>query len=194
MKTNYWYILVAVFLLPTTQAFAGPSEDLANILQHFQAQLGPVYTLVVALAYVLGVWFIADSIFKLKKYGQARTMMSTNMSMAKPLVLLGLGLSLLYFPTLIGTSISTFWLYGSSSVLKYPQEPSSWDAFVRPLIDTIRLFGLIAIIRGVVILTRLSHENPQPGTMGKGLMHIIAGTLAVNIVGTIQIVKATFGF
>jgi len=107
---------------------------------------------------------------------------------------MAIGLGLLYFPTVVNVSIQSLWVYSSSSsILKYPSEPSSWDAFVQPLIDTIRLFGLIAVVRGLVILTRIAGENPQPGSMGKGLMHIIAGTLAINIVGTIDMIKATFG-
>lgn len=193
MKVFKWLILMSLFSI--SSAYAGPSEDIAQMMQNFQTQLGPLYNFVVAISYVMGIWFIADSIFRLKKYGQNRTMMSTNASMAKPLILMGLGLALLYFPTFVNISIQSLWVYGSSSsVLKYPAEPTTWDAFIHPLIDTIRLFGLIAIVRGIVILTKLASENPQPGSMGKGAMHIIAGTLAVNIIGTIDVIKATFGF
>lgn len=195
MRFLKFYIILGLLLLPVSPVFASPTVDLAGILQAFQTQLGPLYTLVVALAYVMGIWFISDSIHRLKKYGQQRTMMSTNASMAKPIILMVLGLALLYFPSFVNISTETLWVYGTStSVLKYPDEPSSWDAFIHPLIDIIRLFGLIAVVRGVVILTRLASESVQPGTMGKGLMHIIAGTLAVNIVGTINVIKATFGF
>ncbi|MBA2654555.1 MAG: hypothetical protein H0U71_05765 [Gammaproteobacteria bacterium] len=194
MKEFKW-LIICVGLLGMSNAFAGPSEDIAGMMQTFQSNLGPVYIFVVAISYVMGIWFVADSIFRLKKYGQARTMMSTNTSLAKPIILMGLGLALIYFPQFVNTSIQSLWVYGSSSsVLKYPAEPTTWDAFIHPLIDTIRLFGLIAVVRGIVILTRLAGESSQPGSMGKGVMHIIAGTLAINIVGTIDVIKATFGF
>ncbi len=190
--------LLLVFLmsmLPVGIAMAGPSEDLAGMMQALQSNLGPLYRFVVAISYVMGIWFISDSIMKLKKYGQARTMMSTNASMAKPIILMGIGVAMLYFPTFVNVSVASIWVNGSSSsVLKYPTGTSMWDAFVHPLIDTLRLFGLIAVVRGLAILTKLGNESVQPGTVGKGLMHIIAGTLAVNIVGTIGIIKATFGF
>jgi intracellular multiplication protein IcmC len=194
MKAIKWYFILLLTSLPISNAFASPSSDLASIMQTFQANIGPLYTFIVALAYVMGVWFITDAIFRLKKYGQQRTMMSTHASMAKPVILLILGLALLYFPSFVTVSIQSIWVNStSSSVLRYPVEPSTWNAFVYPLIDIIRLFGLIAIVRGIIILTRLAGESVQPGSAGKGLMHIIAGTLAVNIVGTIDIIKATFG-
>lgn len=194
MKFKYKvFFSIVISLFPIANAFAGPGEDLAGMLQTLQTNLGPVYKLIVALSYVMGIYFLADAIFKLKKYGQARTMMSTNASMAKPIILFILGLALLYFPTFVNVSIQSLWVYGSSSVLKYPNEPSSWDAFIHPLIDIIRLFGLVAVIRGLTILTKLANESTQPGSVAKGLMHIIGGILAINIVGTIDVVKATFG-
>jgi intracellular multiplication protein IcmC len=195
MKASKWFFVVVLGIMPITSALAGPGQDLSTMMQTFQNNLGPVYILVVALSYVMGIWFITDSVFRLKKFAQQRTMMSTTASMAKPLILMALGLSLLYFPSFVNITTQTLWVYGSSSsVLKYPVEPSTWDAFIHPLIDTVRLFGLIAVVRGVVLLTKLANESAQPGSMGKGLMHIVAGTLAINIVGTTNVIKATFGF
>lgn len=193
MKSMKWFIIVLISSLPISNALA--MQDILGMLQTFDTNIGPISNLVVAVAYVLGLFFIADSIFRLKKYGQARTMMSTNASMAKPLILMGIGVSLLYFPTFVQTSVYTFWAYSSSnSILQYPAEPSMFNAFVHPLIDIIRLFGLIAVVRGLVILTKTAAESSQPGTVGKGIVHVIAGTFAINIVGTINVIQATFGF
>lgn len=182
--------ILAVVLLPSSLTYAA---DISSMLLNLQTNLRPVYQLVIATAYVLGIWFIADSIFRLKKYGQARTMMSTNTSMAKPITIFVIGLGLLYFPTMIDVSVQTLWLQSSSSILKYPTTSGVWDSIVHPLIDLIRLFGLIAFVRGMLILTRLANESPQPGSVAKGLMHITGGILAVNIVGTVNMIKATFG-
>jgi intracellular multiplication protein IcmC len=187
-------VTMLLFLFLMNDVYALTGEDLAGVLQSVQSNLPPVFRMLVATTFVLGIWFMTDAIFRLKKYGQARTMMSTNASMAKPIILFLIGLGLLYFPTLIDVSIQTVWNYGSSSVLRYPDQPTMWQAFVNPIIDLIRVFGLLAFIRGMVILTRLAHESPQPGSLGKGLMHITGGIMAINIVGTIDIIKGTFGF
>lgn len=185
--------LISMVLLPASVTYADISQNISSMLLNLQQNLGPVYKLVIAVAYVLGIWFIADSIFRLKKYGQSRTMMSTNASMAKPIIIFVIGLGLLYFPTMINISVQTLWLQSSSSILKYPVDSGMWDSIVHPLIDLIRLFGLIAFVRGMLILTRLGNESPQPGSVAKGLMHITGGILAVNIVGTVDMIKATFG-
>lgn len=187
--------VIALSLYPVVNALAGPGEDLIQMMQTLQSNLGPVYRLVIAISYIMGIWFITDSIFRLKKYGQQRTMMSSQASLAKPVILMGIGLALLYFPTFVHVSLQTIWTNSSSnSVVWYGSGNTSWDAFIRPLLAVVRLFGVIAVVRGLVILTRIAAESTQPGTVGKGLIHIIAGTFAINIIGTINIIRATFGF
>ncbi len=194
ISKSYFIFIFISLLFISNNSWAVPSINLIQMMQTFQKNLGPIYNLVIALSYVMGIWFVLDSIFRLKKYGQQRTMMSTQASLAKPIALMILGLALIYFPTFVNISIQSLWAYSSSSsVLKYPANPSAWDAFIHPLIDTIRLFGLIAVVRGLVLLTRLANESSQPGSLGKGIMHVVAGTLAINIVGTISLIKATFG-
>src|SRR5437660_1130051 len=105
MRRGLIFILVSLVLIPLSNAYAVTGEDLAGVLQSLQTNLGPVFRLLVASSFVLGIWFMTDAVFRLKKYGQARTMMSTNASMAKPIILFLLGLALLYFPTLIDISI-----------------------------------------------------------------------------------------
>lgn len=195
MKTSRSFLIIALLFFPAMSAWASAGEDLAGIMRTFQSNLGPVYQLVVAISYVMGIYFIVDAIFRLKKYGQQRTMMSSQASMAKPVILFIIGLGLLYFPSFVNISVRSIWVNSSSnSVLWWGGAGSTWNAFVKPLIDVVRLFGLIAVVRGLVILTRIAAESTQPGTAGKGLMHIIAGTLAINILGTINIIRATFGF
>lgn len=185
--------VVLMIILPVSVTYADISQNLASMLQHLQTNLGPVYKLVIATSFVLGIWFITDAIFRFKKFAQARTMMSSNTTMAKPLIIFVIGLGLLYFPTMIDVSVQTLWLQSSSSILRYPTDTGMWDSITHPLIDLVRLFGLIAFVRGMLILTRLGSESPQPGSVAKGLMHITGGILAVNIVGTINMIEATFG-
>ena len=45
-----------------------------------------------------------------------------------------------------------------------------------------------------MILARANNKGSPPGQGGKGAVHLIGGIFAVNILGTIDILKATFGF
>ena len=43
------------------------------------------------------------------------------------------------------------------------------------------------------MLVKTVNEGSQPGTFSKGVVHIVGGTFAINIVGTVELLKASFG-
>lgn len=191
-QSNMTLIGLMVLLIPI-QAMGVTVSDIASVLANLQATVPQVTKLVVALCYTMGVGFILKSVYMLKMYGQGVTMMSSHHSVSKPFIVLFVGVGCLYIPTIISISIDSLWSYGSSSVLAYPADVSNWDAVINPLISIVRLFGLIAFVRGWTLLVKLGAEQAQPGTFGKGVMHMLGGVLAMNIVGTINVIKATLG-
>ncbi len=59
------------------------------------------------------------------------------------------------------------------------------------LVIIIQTIGLYAFARGWVLIARGAGQGQQPGNTGKGLMHIFGGILAVNIVGTVEMINNT---
>ncbi len=189
---NIGIISLLVFLIPI-QAMGTTVSDIASMLANVEATVPQITKLVVALCYTMGVGMILKSVYMLKMYGQGQTMMSQHHSISKPFIVLFCGIGCLYIPTIISISVDSLWAYGSGSVLQYPTDTTNWDAVVNPLLSIVRLFGLIAFVRGWTLLVKLGAEQAQPGTLGKGIMHMLGGVLAMNIVGTINVVKATLG-
>jgi intracellular multiplication protein IcmC len=70
-------------------------------------------------------------------------------------------------------------LFGSGSVVG------------RPLAIIIQVIGLIAFVRGWVLVARSASQGQPPGGTGKGLIHVFGGILAINIVGTINMINNT---
>lgn len=168
--------------------------DFADMLSNLQNSLPWVKRLIVAFCYTTGVWLLLKSVYMLKKYGQMRTMMAVNASIAKPMIVLMTAVGLIYIPSIIDIFIDSLWAVGASqSVIAYPTSPAGWDAIINPLIDIVRLLGLVAFARGWLLLARFGAEQSQPGTGGKALMHMIGGVLAMNITGTLSVAQATLG-
>ncbi len=153
-------------------------EYLARILQ--------VIAIAIGLALFLGAFF------KLKKYGEQRTMMSMQMTMAGPLLMIISGSALLILPTFIGTALLALW--GNSNPLQYSGDTTGLGAFIPPILMFVRVIGVGSFIRGLVLLARSGDHQGQQGTMGKALIHILAGILCVNIVGTVDLLEALLGF
>ncbi|AMP88603.1 type IVB secretion system protein IcmC/DotE [Legionella pneumophila] len=172
----------------------------ANILANVANQLEPVQRLITGGAYLIGCAFIFKAIYSLKVYGEARTMMSSNTSIKEPVMYLLVGALLIYFPSLVSSVLQT--TFGYSSPLAYSGGVSSGSDTItalfgsgslvgRPLVMIIRVIGLIAFVRGWVLIARSASQGQPPGGTGKGLIHVFGGILAINIVGTIDMINNT---
>lgn len=158
-----------------------------------------VERLVTGAAYLIGIMFVFKAIGTLRSYGESRSSMSNNGSMKEPLVYLASGAMLIYFPTAFKVLMQTS--FGYENVLQYAPINSSNNAFDtlfgsgsvvgEPLSIIIQVIGVIAFVRGWVLIARASGQGQQPGGTGKGLMHVCGGILAMNIVGTLEMINNT---
>ena len=87
--------------------------------------------------------------------------------------------------------MSTFWT--NPTPYAYMQQQDQWMQFVSACFRIIQLFGTIAFIRGLVILSHAGDRGHGQNTVGKGMTHIIGGILCINIYGLINVIIATFG-
>ncbi|HAU1640547.1 TPA: type IV secretion protein IcmC [Legionella pneumophila] len=172
----------------------------ANILANIANQLEPVQRLITGGAYLIGCAFIFKAIYSLKVYGEARTMMSSNTSIKEPVMYLMVGALLIYFPSLVSSVLQT--TFGYSNPLAYSGGVSSGSDTIsalfgsgslvgRPLVMIIRVIGLVAFVRGWVLIARSASQGQPPGGTGKGLIHVFGGILAINIVGTVDMINNT---
>lgn len=171
----------------------------ASLLSNIGQSLVPVQRLLTGGAYLIGAAFLFKAIYSLKIYGEQRTMMSNSASVKEPLMYLIVGVMLIYFPSTFSTvMMSTF---GYENVLQYAPINSPNQALNalfgagslvgKPLVMLIQVIGLIAFIRGWVLIARSASQGQPPGGTGKGFMHVFGGVLAVNIVGTLNMINNT---
>ncbi len=170
----------------------------ADILSNVANTLVPVQRLLTGAAYLIGLTFAFKAIYTLKVYGEARTMMSNSASIKEPVFYLIVAAVFVYFPT--GYELVKNTAFGpDSNVLAYVNtQNSALNTFLGPdsMVGTqlaliIQTIGLISFIRGWVLIARSAGQGQQPGGTGKGLIHIFGGVLAMNIVGTLQIINNT---
>src|SRR3990167_7146791 len=75
------------------------------IVQNFEK----IAVMVQSIAVILGVSLIFSSLFHFKKYGEQRTFMSQQMTLAGPGIKLIAGVCMLMLPTFIDTAVQAFW-------------------------------------------------------------------------------------
>jgi intracellular multiplication protein IcmC len=118
-------------------------------------------------------------------------MMGGQASMAGPAILLVAGAMLLALPDFIGAWTLAFW--GSSTDLSYDSGSSVWSQMVPAVMMLVRVVGVGSFIRGVVLLARSGAQQSQPGTLGKAIIHMVAGVLCVHILGTVSLIGSILG-
>lgn len=191
----YYSMLGLLLLLLANPSYAQNEQhsvtmNAQQFLINFAKSVPNLMRMITAIAYVLGMYFIIAGIMKLKQFGESRTMMSGEHSVKGPMVLLVVGALLLYVPTSVQVGLSTFWT--NPNPYSYLQQKDQWADFINIVYTVVQLIGVIAFIRGLVILSHLSGHG-QPGTFGKGLTHIIGGLFCINIYQFIQVIFITLG-
>lgn len=187
------WIIVSLALMPVV-ANAQTAQDLNQMLENLAQSFPGVLMLVSGFAYTMGVFFILSSIYKFKAYAQGISQMSADKSIVKPLILFFIGVGFLYLPGIIDTLLYTIWNYGSDSLVSYTDSSSNpFARLIGPLTQLVEVFGLISIVRGWMLLAKLGQEGHQSGTAGKGIIHILGGICAWNIVGLWSIIQSTLG-
>ncbi len=163
----------------------------ASFLTNLSKSIPNLMQLVTATAYVMGMFFVINGLFHLKKYGEQRSQMSTEAHLKGPIIYLFVGAALLYLPTTVRVGFSTFWTqpfpYGYQT-----DQNGAWAQLTKASFMIMQLIGTISLIRGLVILTHLGGAGGQQhGTLGKALAHIIAGILLIDLYDFLKTVLNT---
>tara|TARA_R110002126_G_scaffold272886_1_gene417124 strand:- start:32415 stop:32945 length:531 start_codon:yes stop_codon:yes gene_type:complete len=166
-----------------------------SVLINLAKSLIPVQKLITGAAYLLGIAFALKALYSLKIYGEAKTMQSSSTSIKEPLFNLMIAGFLVFFPTGFDLMMNT--TFGYSNILAYSDSSLTDSLFGgngqlgNAVVIIFQTIGLYAFTRGWVLIARAAGQGQQPGGTGKGLMHIFGGILAVNIVGTVEVLRNT---
>lgn len=194
------FLLVPLFLVSAANAQDTDTSpySIDSIFSNLSTSLSGVSQFLTALSYIIGIYLTVSAVFKFKKFGHRTAFMHVEAGMFGPIMQFFIGVALLYTPTFIGVLNAT--VFGDSSmddVMAYSSSGSSpdWATAIEPMYETIQVIGLIAFLRGWLILTKSVQKDGgnQPGQTTKGIIHIIGGVMAMNITRTIDIITASFG-
>ncbi len=184
MKKQRLAIVVTLLIgLMPTIASAENTLNNFNLMQ----SIGYLGDMVQAIGIIGGVSLIFSGIFALKRYGEMRTMMSQQMTVAGPLMKLVAGAVLISLPVALSTFLQAFW--STANPVTYHAQSSTDALLIPPVLMFVRLIGVGSFIRGWFLMSRIG-PNSQPGTMTKGITHIFAGILLVHILGLYNLITS----
>lgn len=177
---------------PGNFSFNAAMTNLTSAFQNIQQ-------LVVALSYVMGLGMMAKGVMMYRIFASQTFASAQRGEIAGPMVWIVVGAILIYLPSTIDSTMAT--VFGTTEVapnnelLGYGVSGiPEWVRLADVIIGWVKLIGLIAFVRGWVILSKMGHSGAQPGSIGKGIIHIIGGILLFNLIDTVNILARTFGY
>ena len=171
-----------------------------NVLINLANSLLPVEKLVTGAAYIIGIIFAMKAIMLLKSHADSRGQGGQG-GLKEPFVYFIVAGMLIYFPT--GFEILMNTTFGYPTVLSYSSMSSNStliNALFAPDNDMgsalaliIQVLGVFAFVKGWLMIAKASSggQSSGAGNTGKGLMHVFGGILAMNIIGTLQVISNT---
>lgn len=171
------------------------ATTLTSMLSNIEGQMSQFDQFFKALFYLTGVSLVFSALMRLKKFGQRTAFMHVEAGIVAPAAQMFIGVALIYSPTLMSTLNETFWAEAdpSCSTCYSTSSDSTYEQLIKPMRGIIMLVGMIAFFRGWLILSRSAAQGQsQPGTISKGVTHIVGGFLAINIDKTYEIMVGTF--
>ncbi len=198
VQTNVYHKVFACMLCVLLMVLAATAEATSamRIFENLNISLEKVYPAIEKICWIAGVFFVLKGLYMLKKMGYKTAFMGGGAGLTGPSFVVIIGVILINTPAFIKILLMT--LFATDSVQntvswESRQGTDTWYSAITPMIGLIQVIGLIAFFRGWVLLVKANKENAQPGNMSKGLMHVIAGVMAINITGTIDMINQTLG-
>jgi len=148
----------------------------------------PAYAFTTGLAYVIGITLVIIGLMKLNQHSKA----PEQVPLSQPVGYVLAGILLIWLKVFINISHDSMFGAGTTP-LSYighsPQGLAMWNA----LIAIFKFFGLVAIIRGILQMRRVSSGGgQQQDGISKATLHIIGGVLLYYIDEFAKIAKGTF--
>lgn len=173
--------------------------DFFTALENLSKTFSSISFLVVTIAQIIGVVLVFRGIAMYKIFATQSLSSAQRGELAGPFVHIIVGAILIYVGGSIDISVETIFGSATSSAgdLKAylpPGTDEKWQALLAVLVKYFKLVGLLAFVKGWIILSKMGHAGSQPGSMGKGLTHIIGGILLMNLVDTMRLLACTLGF
>lgn len=185
-------------------------NDIQDMLVNIQSILNPGLALMLAISFIIGVYFVLKGLLKLKSFAMPLTQMSQPGELSGPVIHILIGAVLIYIPTstdvlsntLFGSGVtSLFNASGAANVYNLGQASSllsltsgvtlesQWATLINTVVYYMQFIGFLAFLRGWIILSH--HEKGQPSETSKGIIHIVGGILAINFLPLVKAILNT---
>lgn len=179
--------------IPTLPFSHGSSgmPDVITMLLTLDKSFPALTFMVSGMAYLFGFGIMIKAIWSLKSYGMGVSMTAHND--IRPIIMqLIVGTLLIFMVSTLKSLLAT--LYGTDAITAYQHIPdTTWKVAADTMVIFMQFIGLVAVVRGLLHLHKASNGQSQQNGFAKGIIHLVGGTLSLNIIQTKNILYSTLG-
>jgi uncharacterized membrane protein len=182
---------ISLAILPILMLVAQPAHAIGidTMFINFENSANGIIDLTQVVAYVIGLFLGIKSLFKFAEVSRDK-----NKSVSGPISTFLAGVALLYLGSTLDVLTSSVFTSGDNGLIAMPGGMGQAKAVFKAIFTFISMVGLIAIVRGVLILKNVGDGGaPKNATFSQGLVFLIGGLAAWHITATIRILASTFG-
>jgi len=189
MNKKILNIFVLLGLFSATNSAYAQGTNVASMFANFVGSLNEILDLVQYSGYLIGIFLVIGSVYKLAQLGQG----NGQITIKTPLVMFFVGIAIFALTGSVAIMTQTMAMGSGPGALLAPSTPGM-DATIaqawQGVLLFVRLVGYIAFIRGFLLLNQ--YGQGKDGALGKGLIHIFGGIAAINVTITARILANTF--
>ncbi len=142
-------MLIPVMALAQTPS--GGGVDAITMLVNLSKTYPDLISMITGACFIIGMVLALRGVYYLRAYGELRTMTQSQTTMRTPITLFIVAAVFMYLPNAFQTLITTS--FGYDSPMAYDQASSSIDPVIlKALVGLVQLIGLIAFVRGWLVL------------------------------------------
>lgn len=151
----------------------------ANVIPHIQQW----WSVIIILAYLIGLSFAliscAQAVSRKNRFNRSTAVWA-----------FWAAVLLLNLPTLMDSLSLTVFNQSSEQTLSYTPPSSPGSVYIQFAVYAIMTVGIIGIIRGVCLMRDTANQSMN---FSRGIVHLVGGIMAVNIVTFLRCIGATIG-
>ncbi len=218
MQKQLRILFAIVALSIPTVALASITElDVQDVLENLKKILNPAMAMLLTISFIMGIVFMLRGLLLLKAFSQPLTQATRPGEIAGPMVYIFVGAVMIYIPTstdvlsatLFGSGLPSIFpgAQGSSSFVPRLEEmgnasdqimgyssitiESQWATMIDTIVLYMQFIGFLAFMRGWMLIAHAGQPGVQPGSISKGIIHIVGGILAINFLPLVNAVRNT---
>ena len=179
---------ISLAILPILMLVAQPAHAIGidTMFINFEQSALGIIDLAQVVAYVIGLYLGIKSLFMFADVSRDK-----NKRISAPISTFVAGIVLLYLGSTLHVLTASVFTSGDNGLMAMPNGMGQAKAVFKAIFTFISMVGLIAIIRGVLIL-KLAGEG-KDGKFWQGITFLFGGLMAWHVTATIKILASTFG-